>query len=149
MPHRGVIRLISGQNYLDFGPDQTFLLHSPLGFDASTLELWGSLLHGARLAIAPAGPLGVDDYQRLTHRFNVSTLWLTASIFHLVADHSPRAFAPLKQLIVGGDVDSQARVEKVQAMYPDLQIVNDGLARNFAAADTVEGHIAHSMRCQA
>ena len=124
VPHRGVVRLISGQNYLEFGPDQTFLLHSPLGFDASTLELWGSLLHGARLVIAPAGPLGVDDYRRLIERFKVTTLWLTASVFHLVADHAPAALAPLKQLIVGGDVVSPARVEQVQKAYPNLQLVN-------------------------
>jgi amino acid adenylation domain-containing protein len=122
--HRGIVRLMSGQEYLDFGPEKTFLLHSPLGFDASTLEIWGSLLHGGRLVIAPARPLAVNDFEHLAVRYGVTTLWLSASVFHMVADHVPTAFATLKELIVGGDVVSPSRVEKTLRTNPHLQIVN-------------------------
>ena len=44
------------------------MLHSPLSFDASTLEFWGSLLHGSRLVVAPQGSLGLDDYTQLIRR---------------------------------------------------------------------------------
>jgi amino acid adenylation domain-containing protein len=124
VPHRGIVRLVSAQDYLRFGPDETFLLHSPLGFDASTLEIWGSLLHGGRLAIAPAGAIAVDGYERLVSRYEVTTLWLTASVFHLVADHAPETFGSLNQLIVGGDVVSPQRVEQTLRNHPKLQLVN-------------------------
>jgi amino acid adenylation domain-containing protein len=124
VPHRGVVRLIAGQNFLDFGPEETFLLHSPLSFDASTLELWGSLLHGARLVVAPARTLSIDEYRDLIHHYGVTTLWLSAPVFHLAADHDPHMFAPLRNLLVGGDVVSPQRVEKILNLFPNLNVIN-------------------------
>ena len=124
VPHRAVVRLVSAQTYLDFDPNKTLLLHSPFGFDASTLELWGALLHGGCLAVAPDRPLSVADYGDLICRYGVTTLWMTAAIFHLVADHAPETFAPVKQLVVGGDVISPLRVEAVHNACPKVQIVN-------------------------
>ena len=56
--HRGVVRLVCGADYIAFDERRTFLQLAPVCFDASTFELWGSLLHGARLVPAPtrAGP---------------------------------------------------------------------------------------------
>src|SRR5439155_25698106 len=57
VPHRAVLRLVHEPNFATLGPGETLLQLAPVAFDASTLELWGSLLTGARLAIAPPGPL--------------------------------------------------------------------------------------------
>jgi amino acid adenylation domain-containing protein len=123
-PHRAVARLVTGQKFLEFGPQHTFLLHSPLSFDASTLELWGSLLHGSRLVVAPKGRLGLDDYAKLLRDEKVTTLWLTAAMFHLAAEHAPEMFGPLRQLVFGGDVISPHHVERVRGLYPALHMVN-------------------------
>ena len=124
VPHRAVARLVSAQNFLDFGPDEVFLLHSPLSFDASTLELWGSLLHGACLAVAPPRTLSVDDYYQLVHEYSVTTLWLSAPVFHLITDHKPEVFTPLHNLLVGGDVVNPQRVEKIVKLFPQLNVIN-------------------------
>ena len=124
VPHRAVVRLVVGQQFIEFAPTHTFLLHSPLSFDASTLEFWGSLLHGSRLVLAPAGQLGLDDYTQLIRKQGVTTLWLTAAMFHLAAEHTPGMFAPLRQLLFGGDVISPRHVERMRNLYPALRMVN-------------------------
>ncbi len=124
VPHRAVARLVTGQNFIEFGQQHTFLLHSPLSFDASTLELWASLLHGSRLVVAPARSLSLNDYSNLILDHGVTTLWLTAAMFHLAAEHTPEMFAPLSQLIFGGDVISPRHVERVRELYPALHMTN-------------------------
>ncbi len=124
VPHRGVVRLVSAQHYMQFGPQHTWLLHSPLGFDASCLELWGALLHGGTLAVAPDRPLSIEDYRALIARHHVSSLWMTAAVFHLAAEHAPEIFQPLKQLAAGGDVISPRHVVRVRNVCPELAITN-------------------------
>jgi amino acid adenylation domain-containing protein len=124
VPHRAVARLVTGQDFIEFDAAHTFLLHSPLSFDASTLEFWGSLLHGSRLVIAPGRSLGLDDYTQLILQQGVTTLWLTAAMFHLAAEHTPELFAPLRQLVFGGDVISPRHVERIRLLYPTLRMVN-------------------------
>jgi acyl-coenzyme A synthetase/AMP-(fatty) acid ligase len=124
IPHRAVARLVTGQDFIEFDAAHTFLLHSPLSFDASTLEFWGSLLHGSRLVIAPGRSLGLDDYAQLILQQGVTTLWLTAAMFHLAAEHTPELFAPLRQLVFGGDVISPRHVERIRSLYPELRMVN-------------------------
>jgi amino acid adenylation domain-containing protein len=124
VPHRAVVRLVTDQQFIEFGSKHTFLLHSPLSFDASTLEFWGSLLHGSRLVLAPGRALGLDDYTQIILQQGVTTLWLTAALFHLAAEHTPEMFAPLSQLVFGGDVISPRHVERMRNLYSTLRMVN-------------------------
>ena len=47
IPHRGVVRLVCGSNYVQLDAGETLLHLAPISFDASTFEIWGALLHGA------------------------------------------------------------------------------------------------------
>ena len=88
--HRSVVRLVKNTNYIELGPDEVFLQFAPISFDASTLELWGSLLNGAKLVVCPAGRLSLEELGRVIEERGVTTLWLTAALFHQMVDDADR-----------------------------------------------------------
>ena len=124
VPHSGVVRLVRDQTFMPFGAGEIMLHAAPLAFDASTLEIWGALLTGGALVIADQAESDLDSLQALIARHGVTTAWLTAGLFHAIANDRPAALSGLKVLATGGDVVSPAAVRRVQAAVPGLQIVN-------------------------
>ena len=124
IPHRGILRLVSDCNFASLGPEEVILHLAPLSFDASTLELWGALLNGGKLAIVPAPHPSLDEIADAIRANGVTTLWLTAGLFHLMVERRLDGLAPLRQLIVGGDVLSPPHVAKALKALPLCRIVN-------------------------
>jgi amino acid adenylation domain-containing protein len=122
--HRNIARLVFGTDYIRFGKDQTFLLLAPPFFDASTFELWGALLHGARCVIYAGRVPAAEDLENLINRYGVSTLWLTSSLFNTVIDQRPQALRGLQQLITGGEALSASHVRRALDALPDTMLVN-------------------------
>ncbi|MCY1023460.1 non-ribosomal peptide synthase/polyketide synthase [Pyxidicoccus sp. MSG2] len=109
-----VLRTLFGVDYAHLGPDETFLLIAPISFDASTLELWGPLLHGGRLVVFPPhSPSDVQELESVLVKHGVTTLHLTAGLFTQVVDSHPGALRGVRQLLTGGDVVSAPHVKRV------------------------------------
>lgn len=123
-PHRGVIRLVKDVSYVSLSPDETLLQSAPLTFDASTFEIFGALLNGGKLALTAGGDGSLASLGTSIVEMGVTTLWLTAGLFHLVADEWPDIVLPLRQLLAGGDRLSLSHVRKLQALASHLRIVN-------------------------
>ncbi|MDB5059708.1 MAG: Glutamate-semialdehyde aminotransferase [Chloroflexi bacterium] len=122
--HRNVVRLVQGADYVPLTPDAVFLQLAPISFDAATFELWGCLLNGARLAVAPPGTLSPCEIGQVIARHQVTTLWLTSGLFNAMVDESLAALKPLRYLLTGGDVVSPAHVRKALRELPGCQIIN-------------------------
>jgi amino acid adenylation domain-containing protein len=122
--HRGVVRLVKETHYARFGADEVFLLLAPLSFDATTFEIWGPLLNGGKLAIMPPETPTLEEIGAAIRRYHVTTLWLTAGLFHLMVDHRLEDLLPLRQLLAGGDALSLAHVRKLLDRAPDLRLIN-------------------------
>ncbi len=93
IPHRGVVRLVKAGGFARMDEGETFLQMAPIGFDASTLEVWGALLNGGRLVVMSAGTLSLEEIGHTIRRQQVTTLWLTAGSFHLMVRSAPRRSA--------------------------------------------------------
>ena len=122
--HRAIIRLVVGADFVRLDADDVILLLAPLTFDATTFELWGALLNGACLVIAPDGPIDPDHLHDLIQRHGVTTMWLTAGLFHHMAERDLDALQSVRQLVSGGDVISPAAVGKLFDRHPDLRFTN-------------------------
>lgn len=124
IPQRGIIRLVKDNGFLPLGPDTHLLHYAPLSFDASTFEIWGALLNGGCLVIASPGLLELEQLAAEIEQNGVNTLWLTAALFHAMAEHCPQAFAPLTTLLAGGDQLNPHLVKRVLYRYPHLTLIN-------------------------
>ncbi|HZF11989.1 MAG TPA: amino acid adenylation domain-containing protein, partial [Thermoanaerobaculia bacterium] len=122
--HQAVVRLVRKTGYAAFGPGEVFLQLAPLSFDAATLEIWGPLLNGGRLALFPPRPFSLAELEAAVARYGVTTLWLTAGLFHLAVDEGLAGFAGLRQLLAGGDVLSRGHVERALAQLPGVELIN-------------------------
>ncbi|MDQ2975526.1 MAG: amino acid adenylation domain-containing protein [Acidobacteriota bacterium] len=122
--HRNIVRLVKNTNYADFDSNEVFLQFSPISFDASTFEIWGSLLNGAQLALMPSGAASLDELASCLKRYKVTTLWLTAGLFHLMVDTHLDDLKGLKQLLAGGDVLSASHVKKASQALEGCRLIN-------------------------
>jgi len=139
--HRNVVRLVRNTNFAEFRPEDVFLLFAPLQFDASTFEIWGPLLNGARLEVFPGGLPSLEDLASFIERNGVTTLWLTASLFHQVVDGYLSSLWSVRQLLAGGDVLSPAHCQKVLEHLPQCTLIN-----GYGPTETTTFAACHRMR---
>jgi amino acid adenylation domain-containing protein len=123
IPQRAVIRLISDPRFASLGPGERLLHLSPVAFDASTLEIWGALLTGAAVVVAPPGPLGLSDIASVL-RTGVTVAWLTAGLFHQLAEADLDAIAGVPVVLAGGDVLNPDTVRAVLTARRGRPLVN-------------------------
>ncbi|HEX3131877.1 MAG TPA: amino acid adenylation domain-containing protein, partial [Thermoanaerobaculia bacterium] len=122
--HRNVVRLVRDTSFTRFAADEVFLQFAPISFDASTLEIWGALLHGGTLAVfAPHTPT-LEELGREIQRFGVTSLWLTAGLFHPMIEEQAAALRGVRQLIAGGDALSVPHVRKALRELPETRMIN-------------------------
>ncbi|WP_394827822.1 amino acid adenylation domain-containing protein [Pendulispora albinea] len=124
VPHRGVVRLVRDTNYIRIREEDTFLLHSPLTFDASTFEIWGALLNGATLVVYPEPAFDPNVLADTIRSREVTILWLTAGLFHALARRAVESLDGLTTLLAGGDVIHPDAVERIFARYPSITLIN-------------------------
>jgi amino acid adenylation domain-containing protein len=122
--HRNVIRLVKGSNYARLTSEQVFLQFAPVSFDASTFEVWGCLLNGARLVLMAANNPGLHELGQALRQHGVTTLWLTAGLFHLMVDERLEDLKQVRQLLAGGDVLSAPHVIKALREARDCHLIN-------------------------
>ena len=123
--NRSVVRLVYGCDYATFAPDRVFLQLAPVAFDASTFEIWGALLHGARLVLAPDGPPDLAELGRLIEAQGVTTAWLTAGLFNEIVESRPATLAGVREILTGGEALSPKHVAMAYRALPQpLRIIN-------------------------
>ncbi|WP_436398988.1 non-ribosomal peptide synthetase [Roseobacter sp. S98] len=111
--HRAVVRLMRGGAPLQFAPGDVMLGFAPLGFDASTFEIWGPLLTGACIAVAAAAHLSPHELAGWMEQAGVTKCWLTAGFFSQMSAARPDMLAGLQMVFAGGDVLSETAVGRV------------------------------------
>src|SRR5205085_6968482 len=118
IPHAAVARLVIDPSFLTLTPEDVLLQFAPISFDASTLEIWGALLNGARLAVMAPHLPSLEELGEAIERYAVTTLWLTAGLFHQMVDAQLERLKKVKQILAGGDVLGAAHVRRLLQEAP-------------------------------
>ncbi|MDF3983206.1 amino acid adenylation domain-containing protein [Luteibacter sp. PPL554] len=121
--HASILRLVLRSDFIDFDAPR-FLHAAPLGFDASTLEIFAPLLNGGACVIHDACvPTGASIADAV-RRHGADHAWLTAALFNAIVDDDPRHLASLRCVLTGGEALSVPHVRKALAALPDTTLVN-------------------------
>ena len=124
LTHRNVVNLVKNTKVNAFNADEVLLHYAPIAFDAATFEIWGGLLNGLRLVLAPPGHLDPEQFGEVITQYRITTLFLTTALFHTLVEYNLEAFAPLQVVMTGGEVVDPERVKTLLAAYPALRFVN-------------------------
>ncbi len=122
--HRSIVRLVGQVDYVQLDESTCFLHAAPLGFDASTLEIWGPLLHGGRVAVLREEIPTGRGIARLIAECGVNSAWLTAALFNTIVDEDATTLRGLRQLLTGGEALSPEHVRRAQAALPETELIN-------------------------
>jgi len=121
--HASVLRLVLASDYLEF--DALRMLHAaPLGFDASTLEIFGPLLNGGTCIVYEERVPTGCGIARTVGAHGADVAWLTAALFNAIVDDDATSLAGLKCVLTGGEALSVPHVRKAYAALPATRLVN-------------------------
>jgi amino acid adenylation domain-containing protein len=146
--HRNVVRLVKQNNYTCFAAAERFLQFAPNSFDASTFEIWGSLLNGACLVVFPHKQASLEELGQVIREEKVTVLWLTAGLFHQMVENQLDDLRQLRQLLAGGDVLSAPHVRKAAQELAGCRLTNGyGPTENttFTCCYDVEGVVPNNL----
>ncbi|MFE5039416.1 amino acid adenylation domain-containing protein [Streptomyces sp. NPDC056683] len=122
--HRSIDRLVRESNFIELTGDDVVAQLSSASFDAATFEIWGALLNGATLAVAPAGVPSVAELGRFLAEREITAVWLTAGWFHELVDADVELFRGLRYVLAGGDVLSPAHCRTLLDRVPSVRLLN-------------------------
>ncbi len=121
---RSVVRLINNPNYASLQPDDVFIQMSPFAFDASTFEIWGSLLNGAALVILPPYKHSLGELGSFIKENKVSIIFITSGLFNLMIEENIGDLTTIGQLLTGGEVMSIRHAQKALDRLGDCRLIH-------------------------
>lgn len=109
-----VVSLVKDADYVEFNERLCIAQASNTAFDATTFEIWGALLNGARLCIVDKNTLlSPPEFDALVTSAGIDTLFITTALFNQYSVHGGPTLARLRHLLFGGekvDVGAARRV---------------------------------------
>ncbi|MGS5019874.1 amino acid adenylation domain-containing protein [Paenibacillus sp. JJ1683] len=123
--HRNVVRLVKSTSYATLDENTRMLQMGAVVFDASTFEIWGTLLNGGQLYVVNHDTiLDAAKFKQAMNKYRINTMFMTTALFNQHSQQDIEVFASLKELLVGGDVMSVPHANRVLKEYPHLRLSN-------------------------
>lgn len=142
--HQSVIKLVRPAAYANLTQETVILQFAPLAFDASTFEIWGSLLNGGRLVMMPPGLPTLDALATTIRNHKINLLWLTAGLFHQMIEEQMECLGLVDHVVTGGDVVAVKDVQRYLVSAQKSNLSNGYGPTECTTFTTVHQMSAHS-----
>ncbi|HEY4821725.1 MAG TPA: non-ribosomal peptide synthetase, partial [Xanthobacteraceae bacterium] len=125
VPHRAIARLVLRTDYIHIAPgDRLAQLASP-SFDAATFELWGALLNGASLVIIDRDTvLSSKLFAAALRDKRITSAFVTTALFNRLVRDMPDVFAPVRDLLFGGEAADPDAVRTLLSAGPPQRLIH-------------------------
>ncbi|WP_440115897.1 amino acid adenylation domain-containing protein [Paenibacillus sp. QZ-Y1] len=111
--HRNVVRTIVNNGYLSIYPEDRLLQLSNPAFDGSTFEIYGALLHGARLVVIPQETvLDARELSSVIREEGITVTFMTTALFNALVESELSCLKQLRKILFGGEKASIKHVRK-------------------------------------
>ncbi|CAI2415503.1 Linear gramicidin synthase subunit D [Serratia fonticola] len=122
---KGILRLVVNTCYINLTIDDRIACIANPTFDASLFEIWGALLNGATTVIIPKEDvLNIQYFQQELIRQKITIMFITTSLFNLVATTFPQAFRFFRYLLVGGEALNPHTLKLILNTAPPQHLLN-------------------------
>lgn len=126
--HRGLVnRLQWDRETFPLGPGDTVIQHTSLSFDIATLEIFGALVNGARLVLAPQdAERDTAALARVICSEDVTALLLVPSLLDVLMEEHPglTEASQLRYVFSGGEALSPELCRRVFGIIPQAELHN-------------------------
>ena len=123
--HKNVLRFSICYDYAPFNEEAVVLQTGSIAFDASTLELWGSLCNGGTLVFIGADNVtNAESLKDAIKKYGITTFWYTSSLFNQIVSVDPHAFDGLSSLMIGGEKLSEYHVRLFKENNSGTRLIN-------------------------
>lgn len=127
--HQNVLSLLKPQNNnFDFDPQDKWLLFHSFGFDVSVWEIFGSLLYGGCLLIAPDTVLkNGEALAQFVDTAGITVFNQTPSAFFRLlgkVERPPSAYGSLRYVIFAGEALYPGDIEPWHRRHPHVKLLN-------------------------
>ncbi|MFE6384066.1 AMP-binding protein [Streptomyces roseolus] len=123
-PHRATTRLFTPPGFMDWGDTPVMINAAAVAWDAFTLELWGMLLVGGTVLVHEDDLLLPPAIRSYIAGSGATHLFLTPSLYDVIAGGDIGCLAGLRALLLGGDKPSPSNCRALLAAYPDIELYN-------------------------
>ena len=124
IPHRGIVRLVRNNDFMELEDGERVLGFAPFTFDPATWEIWTPLLNGGTLVLAPRELASLAELARYVSGRRITTANFASALFQEIAEYQIEYLAGLRQLMSGGDVVSLRHALEIVERWPDMRMIN-------------------------
>lgn len=138
--HKNVFNFTRNFEAYGLNDKDVFTHCSSLSFDASTFEIWMSLLNGCSLLVVPDPIIDIENWNFEELQLKPTISFLTTSLFYSMIDNeSIQLFKDHRKIFIGGEKALAKHIKKAIKNLENVSIVNGyGPTENTTFTTTME-----------